>query len=80
MQRPILQLGASFGDSNDILNELDYCSALDVSDKNAMKEKIKSLFRNWQSKQDIAAASDKLEKYTHSFLVNKLVEEIGRLA
>jgi glycosyltransferase involved in cell wall biosynthesis len=78
MQRPILQLGAGFGDSNDILNAFDFCYALDVSNKEAMKDAIQILFKNWQNKKEISANSD-LEKYTHPYLAKKLVAEISRL-
>ncbi len=78
MQRPILQLGAGFGDSNDILNAFDFCRALDVSDKKAMKDAIQILFKNWQNKIEVPANSD-LEKYTHPYLAKKLLAEISRL-
>ncbi len=78
MERPIVQIGASTGDSNELIEELNAGKALDYANKNAMKQEVEKLFENWL-KQKSVAVNPNLNTYSHPVLVTKLIAEINAL-
>lgn len=77
MQRPIIQIGAAFGDSNDLIENLKVGSALVKEDKVRMEEVMTRLFEKWQNGE--AQTHVNISEFSYQALAEKLVTEIEKI-